>query len=531
MSAFHDDGMQTLLDARPVPSLPWRRSVRPALRTRTLAAAFGILAFAVSFAGSWIPSFWGDEAASIMSAERSFPSLFSMLWHVDAVHGSYYVLLHAWIDLFGTSPLSVRLPSAIGVGLAAAGTVVLAEQLFSRRVAIIAGVLFAVLPRVSYMGAEARTYAISTAAAVWLTVLLTEMLVRGTTRPLAWAAYALGLAAGVYLFLYLALLVAVHGIVILTTKRRKGVFKRWSAAIGLAVLLAAPLLVFAIAQRHQIAFLGAKQLVAFGAVAVDQWFGNAWVAVPCWALIVFGCVMALRARFRAQLSTQTGGRMARPRASGFGDPSGFVLAVAWLVLPTALLLAGDFVFQPMYTYRYLSFCVPAVALLTAVGIAALPRTWVQAVAVIVILALVFPGYLRQRTDFAKPGGSDWAQVSAVMARYAKPGDAVVFDEGVRPSRKPRLAMHVYPEGFQGLDDVALLAPYDETGGLWDSVAPLASVGYRLERASIVWALEAKVTDQNTAGSDLSVLRRDGFAVTRAIAGHTTIVYELRRAGS
>ena len=73
-----------------------------------------------SFAGSWVPSLWGDETVSIMSAERSLPSLFSALGHIDAVHGGYYLFLHGWIGLFGASELSVRLPSAIAVGFAAA---------------------------------------------------------------------------------------------------------------------------------------------------------------------------------------------------------------------------------------------------------------------------------------------------------------------------------------------------------------------------------------------------------------------------
>jgi mannosyltransferase len=74
----------------------------------------------VSLTGSWIPSLWGDEAASIMSATRSLPSLFRMVGTVDAVHGAYYLGLHFWVNLFGASPFSVRLPSALAVGAARA---------------------------------------------------------------------------------------------------------------------------------------------------------------------------------------------------------------------------------------------------------------------------------------------------------------------------------------------------------------------------------------------------------------------------
>ena len=81
------------------------------------AAVVGVLAVAASAAGSWIPSLWGDEAASLMSATRPLGSLWHMLSYVDAVHGLYYLGLHGWIDVFGPSPFSIRFPSALAIGV------------------------------------------------------------------------------------------------------------------------------------------------------------------------------------------------------------------------------------------------------------------------------------------------------------------------------------------------------------------------------------------------------------------------------
>src|SRR3954447_13901286 len=64
---------------------------RRAGRRWRMPVAMGLLGFAIVWPGSWIPSFWGDEAASVMSAQRSMPSLLRMLGHVDAVHGAYYL--------------------------------------------------------------------------------------------------------------------------------------------------------------------------------------------------------------------------------------------------------------------------------------------------------------------------------------------------------------------------------------------------------------------------------------------------------
>lgn len=499
---------------------------RQPLSTARRAAAFGVLAFLVSFAGSWIPSFWGDEAASVMSAERSLPSLFTMLHTVDAVHGSYYVLLHFWIDLFGSGPLAVRLPSALAVGFAAAGTVVLAEWLFSRRIAIITGLVCALLPRFTYMGAEARSYALSTAAAVWLTVLLVRLLIRRSTSRLAWLAYGIGFALGIYLFLYLVLLAVVHGVLVMSTSRVRTVFRHWSASVVLGLFLASPLIAFAIGERHQIAFLAHRHRVGFGLVAFGQWFGDLWLGLLCWALILVACAAAVRSWWTTRSLPGS------PAAPGWrGYPSGMVLLVSWLLIPTTMLLIGNAMLLPLYTNRYLSFCAPAAAILVALGIAALPRDWARVTAVVAFVALAAPVYVAQRTEFGKPGGSDWAKVSEVIGQNAKPGDGIVFDQGVKPSWRPRLAMHLYPDDYKGLDDVALLTPFDQTSGLWDAVAPLTEAGERLAAVSTVWALETTHSEESAENSDLHVLERDGFSIARKIRINRTIIYELTRSAS
>src|ERR1700712_2154585 len=93
-----------------------------------VAVMVGAAAVSASAIGSANASFWGDEAASVLSAQRSLPSLISMVLHVDAVHGLYYLALHFWIDAFGASPFSVRFPSALGVGATVTGLVLLGKR-------------------------------------------------------------------------------------------------------------------------------------------------------------------------------------------------------------------------------------------------------------------------------------------------------------------------------------------------------------------------------------------------------------------
>ncbi|MES2092615.1 MAG: hypothetical protein V4531_02230 [Actinomycetota bacterium] len=505
-----------------------------------LAALLGSTGWLATFIGSWIPAFWGDEAASIMSAERPLATIWRELGRVDAVHGAYYVFLHFWIRAFGASELSVRQPSTIAVGLAIAGTVVLADRLFAqnpgnprpgtgglgaRRIAVIAGIVMILLPRVGSMAGEGRSYAIGTAVAVWLTILFLGLLTRRVTALLPWLAFAVVFAVAIYVFLYLALLAVVYAVAILAHRPGRAVTLRWIAASAAGVVLAAPVIGYAIGERGQISFLAHRNYVTFSRMFVIQWFGNPWLAVAGWALIAVAVVALVRAWSGA-----------RSRSSG-PVPRESVLPGAllggWLVLPMGILILGNALVSPMYSIRYLSFVTPAVAILVAVGVSALgvrrgARGWIQTAAVAALIGLALPTNIFQRTEFAKDGGSDLRQAAQVIGALATAGDAVVFDETARPSRKPRLALRLYPQYFRGLSDVTLRTPYFQRSGIWDSVWPIASVAPPLRLTSTVWDLELATPGSVAPPANVVALEGLGFRISRRIPVHRTVVYELTR---
>ncbi|GAF42862.1 hypothetical protein [Rhodococcus wratislaviensis] len=55
----------------------------------------GLVAVAISGFRSWSPSFWHDEAATVSVAGRDIPDMVRLLFDVDAVHGAYYLGMHA----------------------------------------------------------------------------------------------------------------------------------------------------------------------------------------------------------------------------------------------------------------------------------------------------------------------------------------------------------------------------------------------------------------------------------------------------
>ena len=492
-----------------------RPAVVPSVRRVPVPWLLGLLGAVVGFAGAWIPSYWGDEAASVMSAERSWSSLAGLLGNIDAVHGLYYALLHVWVGAFGASEPATRLPSAVAVGLMVAGTVILAREFAGERVAVIAGVVAIVLPRTTSMATEARSYAMGAAAAVWLTVLLVR-LVRRRRGIGGWGGYAVAAAACIYLFLYLGLILVVHGIYVTVVHRDR--LRAWLGSCAAALILALPIIALGYHQRTQIAFLARRDYATVRNVLVSQWFGTTVVAVIGWLLLA-----AAVATFIGAAARRSGALAPSRRLTG--------LALSWLLLPTAILLLGNATVSPMYNVRYLSFCVPAVALLIALGaegIGARLARPVRGPSTVVLIAVLvlscLPVYAHQRTPWAKDGGSDWSAVAAYISANATTGDSVIFDQATKPSRDPRIMLSLYPTGFAGLRDVALALPYAERTQLWDAVVPNADAVAADRTLTSVWAVELPAATGRPA--DIALLLHHGFTLETAQRVHRTTVYHL-----
>jgi mannosyltransferase len=485
-----------------------------------LAVTLGVIATAISALGSWVPSLWGDEVTSVLSAERSLPSLFRMLGNIDAVHGTYYFFLHFWVGAFGASPFSVRFPSAIAVGIVIAGVVVLADRLADQRTAVIAGVIAALLPRVTYMGEEARGYAMSASCAVWVTILLLHIIRSDRVRGRLWVLYAIGIALGAYVFLFSALIVVTHLVMVLLMGR-PGLLKRWIRAVASGVALALPVIIYGIAERGQIAFLADRNSTDFRTLAVTQWFGNDGAAIVAWSLIAAAVVVTIV-------------RFVRARAAGTTpvspDPSTrphlVPVAFVWLVGSAGILLVANAI-HPVYSSRYLSFAIPAAALLIGWLIARISVTWIAVALTAVVLATSSISYFSERTPYAK-NGSDWAQVADVIQHNAKPGDGILFDEGSRPSQRLRLAMRGYPQSFVRLHDIALRSYWWQTLNWRDSTYLLSEVTGRLDGITTVWMLEYRAPGGTAHTYNLATLASLGYTVTETFFEHSSVILKFTK---
>lgn len=468
--------------------------------------AVGAAGVVVGFAGSWVPYGWTDEAATVSAATRTVPQLLELVTgRADAVHGLYYLVMHAWASIFGSGMLALRIPSALAVGAAAAGLFLIGRTLGSEKFAWLAAAVFLTVPMVLWSATEARSYSWVLAAGTWLTLLLLHALRRADIRW--WVAYAAVATAATYLFMYLSLVLVAHLLAVAVTRDLRSNLLRCSAATVAALALASPVVLLAIRQSAQVDWLEPFSLSIFRRIAY-QWAddGSRPYALLAWALILIGLFLLFR----------------RPPAALQLAAQFRWLILLWLAFPTAALVLATALYKPLYLERYTLVSLPAAALLVAVTAVSVKR-W-AALPVLVLALLAVPSYLQQRTPTAK--GVDWGATAAQVAGASSPGEAIYFaDESA--AKAPRQMLTLYGNDFKGLRDIALAASASRAGLLWDQTrsADQAAGAVAAARTRSV-LIVAEVTPTPEERTELEAFARLGFHPHTMYVGQYTRVLKL-----
>ncbi|MEU7611322.1 glycosyltransferase family 39 protein [Micromonospora sp. NPDC049204] len=396
----------------PRPAEPDRQPV-PLARRLALSVWFWPTAFAALVVGWRIgsPEMWHDELVTIDVATRSTGQIRAMLANVDAVHGAYYLFMHAWTTLFGTSPVAVRLPSALAMTLATACVALVGRRLFDHATGVAAGFVFALVPTVTRFGQETRSYAFVVLASAAATLFLLRALER--PRWQRWVAYALAVAGiGLVNVVALTLLLGHGTVVLIHTWRQR---HRWplvwfplAAVAGVAI--AAPAILRGMTQAgRQISWI--PDLSPW--TVWEQAYGSTLLAAAVTALATVGLLTHLR-----------------------GDALHRAVSVTLVaVLPVPVILLASTGEINYFFSKYLLFLLPAWAVLAGAGITALRWTPLMAAGLVVVAALSMPGQLALRGEYSHGWYTyprtrafdplSYSQAAKVIEAGYEPGDGLV----------------------------------------------------------------------------------------------------------
>jgi mannosyltransferase len=444
--------------------------------------------------GLSVPSYWRDEAATVAAIHRPLGALVRMLGNVDAVHGTYYLVLWPVAQLFGTGEVVLRIPSLLGMAVAAGLITAIGRRVASPTVGLLSGLIFAVSPTVSEFGQMARSYAIVTMAAALATYALVRVLEQDTSR-VRWIWYAVTLAVVGALNIFALLLIPAHAITMLLRYRPAGArsatgarwaaWRRWLIAAAVAVAINLPLIYLASHQRAQIQWLPPFSPSEIGNDA--DLLGPPWMTAGLAVLLLGAGVLVVTRRRSGNGGTAASGA-GQTGSTGWGAMC--ALCVPWLVVPPLVLMLGTVLYTPVYDQRYVLFCLPAAALMAAVAIAEIARApgrrltgWAVATTAVVVVAAL--GFTLQ-VQYRQPWGhaDDIRDADSIIAATARPGDVLAYRW---PVFMP--ISDAYPGGLGRLPDIQVARAAVPSGTLAGTPASIALMQQRIRRARRFWLVQ------------------------------------------
>jgi hypothetical protein len=418
------------------PRAAWELRARAVTRARVaVPAGLGLLVLLSLLLRSRVldVGLWIDEGLSVGIADRPVRAILDAL-QLDGSPPLYYLLLHAWMQVAGTTEEAVRALSLAFALLMVPVAWWAARPLFGARTAWMAAVLAAVNPFLSVYAQEARMYALVALLSLVACGLFGRAFVGETRRRACAAGFAVTLAALLYthnwaLFLGAAFGIAWLGLVVAARERRE-LLLTGLIAFGGALALYAP---WVPTTLYQAAHTGAP-----------------WAEAPTVLNLLGtpGRMLGPVAQVALLLPAGAGLMTLLSRRGGLPTPAGRMAACMLAVAVVTVVLAWTASqLSPAWANRYLAVGVPALMLAAAAGLAHAGRL---GVAGLVVAALLSAG------NVPPADKSNVRDVAEAVAPSLRPGDLVV---STQPEQVSVLAYYLPP----GLRYATLTGPVRDTG--------------------------------------------------------------------
>ena len=376
------------------------------VRTPFLLTLAMMLALAIRLPHLAGRSFTLDEISSVVIAGSDWSTFWLIVTKFEANMALYYGALRAWMLLGDSEPI-VRFLSVIP----AVATIPVVYAIDARWLGVRAGLVAALLLALNGLHASWSQMARGYTLAVLLATLSAYHFQRGIEEPRArhWTVYVVTGVLAVYAHFFAGLVLLSQWVSLGLLRRQAVPWRRVATSIAAIIVGVTPLLMFVATQDvGQIDWQEEPSLQrilgAFNFLA-----GGNGSRAP---LVLYGATLIATAMAVVRLWRSAWGSLAAWRHG---------LLVLWLALPIALAL-GVSIAKPVFSIRYLTLCIPPLAVLAAVGIERIRSRAFLAAALVIFGVAAFPSVLTP-PDLRT---TEWERATAYVLRRAAPGDGLFF---------------------------------------------------------------------------------------------------------
>lgn len=427
-----------------------RAALRRLLPTReALWAAAPLLAIllASSIIRLWnlgTKSLWYDETYTAFIAQKS-PGTMLRYLITDGVHPPlYYWGMAIWLRVFGTSPVVLRLPSAIAGVLSVGLLYLLVRRMAGKPEAVLAALLLGLSPFFVWYSQDARMYAVDCLAAIAAAFSFWQLFRAPSWKNMAWMILAHAVFYGLHYF-GVFLLLAEICFLILFRRKYSGAWKFFLPA-QIAALLPLAGWIAILLNRVNGSF-GIGWIPKPGGLdpiltIVNFFVANAgvWTVSAILGAVVLGALILLS--FFTRESKET-----------------LAFGLLWLVIPVLVIwvLSQNI---PVYIDRYLVFTLPAAVLLVSLGACRIrgPKGWILPGLLLLVMMGAVWNLNLPADGFQK---EEWREAAELIRGEYRPDDLIllrVYQEVVPFDYYGMLTLPWKPLEINGQSNVADIQP-------------------------------------------------------------------------
>jgi mannosyltransferase len=475
-----------------------------------------------------------DEIVTRYASTLGLGQLAHLLEHTDIYHGFYYVVMHPWVAVFGTTPSAIRVPSVIAMTVAVGLMVYIARRLSgSAWTGLFAGLIMALTPEISFYAQTAREYATIVAVVLCATLALMRAIeaemadAPGDRIRTRWLVYALLITLCGYLNELTLAVLAAHLVTVLLARPGRRAVRHWFAAGAVGAFLVLPVVAISIHQDSAASWITRPDAHDLEVLFHDYFASVTWVAV-----CLLGC---------AVVAILPDGHPAWWRRRGISLPS---VAAPLLVVPAGLLIVESVVGHPLYVDRYVLYGEAGAAMLAGAGVYRIGRwlaSWLSRVAgspvdwrvivaatgaIVCLGVLIFQLGPQHRARTPQTRQFDYGDPAFYVGANARPGDGVLFFNSF--FRKARLG---YPQDFQDTTDFAMSVSPLTSGTLNGFDKPFSVVGPLMLTYQRIWVVgrapSADVSSAAIRAEGELLVRRFTLVAERHFKGVVVTLWQRR----
>lgn len=364
-------------------------------------ALLTLIAFAVRAISLDAQSLWRDEVDALRFATAPWSEMLGNFTRPGWNGPLYFLLLRGWIALTGASEYAMRFFSLIFGVLCVPLIYALGRRLFDHLVSLLAALLVALSPYLTWYSQEVKMYTLVPALTLLAIYALQRAILEGGGKW--WAVQIVATTLAFYSHILAALLIPVQGLIYLAWWPLSR--KRWKGALISLACLTLPYLPLVVWQAP-LAFQERETgfhpytLAQMAEILLNGWstgiigWGHVWGAVLMTALAIWGAVSV--------------GLQKLKRVGG---------VLAWLLTPLLSVWLIS-LRQPLFTDRYLIWTAPAFYLLVALGLASLRQIQIGPILMGLLLAgLILLGGANLWRQANVPFKADFRAAAAYVADY------------------------------------------------------------------------------------------------------------------